>query len=190
MYGVTPLSRGTGRTSSRTFGFKSGSKSLTIVLLGGYLIVALILSIMFLGGYVGFTNRTATTQMFPLTIVSSASGSRTMGLEPYHNSTTIVGALSFGFTFNLTSTSRVAGNFTSTNGVSFFILPSSADSLFVSSLNAGSPEYFTYTTGTVAAGTLDITLPPGSYEIVIVDLASQPTVVTLNTSIAAYALSD
>jgi hypothetical protein len=101
-----------------------------------------------------------------------------------YNMTTITfrptGTFSLINQFNTSTTSVVQGAFTSTNGISVYVVPSAAMVNYT--------RYHTFATGRVASANLFITIPPGSWNLVIVNQGNTPTNVTITQAIQVVTL--
>lgn len=84
--------------------------------------------------------------------------------------------------FNVTTPSKIAGSFSSTNGVDIFIIYSADSSSFNSH---GIPNNYLYTTGKVESGNISTSLNHGNYDLLLFNDngLNLPTVVTFVTNL-------
>jgi len=94
------------------------------------------------------------------------------------------------FFFDINATYIISGAINSTNGMSIFIIPTSADNAFFHSLYVHSPSYYTYYSGQTKYVQLNITLPAGSYYLYMLNLGTTDSNFTLAESIVATLLSN
>jgi hypothetical protein len=112
-----------------------------------------------------------------------------LSLIPFYNATT-TGATAFYRDFRLNTTSLITGNFTSTNGIDIFVVPADSLGTLSASLyrSLGSVTGFTFTTGAVTSGTINVTLIAGRWILLVIDPSSVNSTLSILQSIRAIAL--
>ncbi len=129
--------------------------------------------------------------LLPVPNVSPPQNFEQLTFVPFYNATT-GGATSFYLYFRLNTTSFISGSFTSTHGIDVFIFPKDSGGTFSASLYKGlvGATGFTYTTGPVTNGTIDVTLTAGKWTIFVMDPTGQNSTLTILQPIRAIALCD
>jgi hypothetical protein len=166
-------------------------RRLLIATLGYFLIILLIASFV-LSGYIQIRPPSVEhppTQISPFVLISANSNFASFSLIPIDHPSQQIDGLSQGVGFTLNLTSRITGSFKSTGGVDVLIYPHNASGYVYSSLYAGKPDYYTYSTGQVISGDVDVTLPPGTYDLVFVNLETALTNITITKNFVATVLS-
>ncbi len=110
------------------------------------------------------------------------------GYIPIDHPSQQIDGLSQGVGFTLNLTSRITGSFKSTEGADVVIYPHNASGYVYSSLYAGKPDYYTYSTGQIISADVDVTLPPGTYDLVFVNLGTTLTNITITSDFVATVL--
>ncbi|HYA56611.1 MAG TPA: winged helix-turn-helix domain-containing protein [Nitrososphaerales archaeon] len=112
-----------------------------------------------------------------------------LSFTPFYNATA-GGAIAYWQNFRLNTTSFVTGSFTSSNGIDVFITPTDSLGTLSASLyrGLGSVTGFTFTTGAVTNGTINVTLTAGRWSLLVIDPSSLNSTLSILQPIRAIAL--
>lgn len=189
------LEKPTGNVDGRPLKIASGvigTHNRKVIVAAVVLVVVLVVAVLAAESYWG--SRAAIVS--PLVLLSTPNVAPPQNFEQltfisFYNATT-PGLTSFYQYFKLNTTSFVTGSFTSTHGIDVFILPKDSEGTFSASLykGLGSTTGFTYTTGPVTNGTINVTLTAGSWTIFVIDPAAQNSTLTVLQPIRVIALCD
>ncbi len=166
-------------------------RRLLIAILGYFLIILLVASLM-VSGYIQIrppSVKHPPTQISPFVLISANSNFASFSLIPIDHPSQQIDGLSQGVGFTLNLTSRITGSFKSTEGADVVIYPHNASGYVYSSLYSGKPDYYTYSTGQVISADVDVTLPPGTYDLIFVNLGTSLTNITITSDFVATVLS-
>ncbi|MCI4356122.1 MAG: hypothetical protein L3K18_03115 [Thermoplasmata archaeon] len=101
-------------------------------------------------------------------------------LVPSGHSYDVFGGQWSAVSFSLASTQTLRGAFSTTFGITAYVMTNIQYQQFVHSVNVTG---YQWASGEVHAGTLDDSLPPGSWDLAFIDLNAQSTSVLITTPV-------
>jgi hypothetical protein len=161
----------------------------TKFLILGYIIIFVILITLAFSNVMTFNFHTHNRPVPPVVDIFQKTPYTNGCFTPYYAQKSLCGILE-RFFFDINATYIISGAINSTNGMSIFIIPTSADNAFFHSLYVHSPSYYTYYSGQTKYVQLNITLPAGSYYLYMLNLGTTDSNFTLAESIVATLLSN
>jgi hypothetical protein len=168
---------------------KQRGNLVTKLLILGYIIIFLILITLAFSNVIMFNFQQHSRPVPPVVYIFQKTPYTNGCFTPYYTPKSVCGILE-KFFFDLNATYIISGAINSTNGMSVFIIPTSADNAFYGSLSVHSPRYYTYYSGQTKYVQLNITLPAGSYYLYMLNLGTTDSNFTLAKSIVATLLSN